>query len=102
MLIRILPDSEKVQDTTANYAPEYTKTFMQPSVTCPSQQHKVVSGSETTLLFEEAWESIHYPTPPRGKKRETIMYNLTQKRQGWPTQGAAMVVESDSYQKLSQ
>jgi hypothetical protein len=33
-----------------------------------------------TLLFEEAWESIHYPTPPRSKKRETMMYNLTQKK----------------------
>jgi len=28
-----------------------------------------------------------------------MKYNLTQKkRQGWPTQGAAMAVESDSYQ----
>jgi hypothetical protein len=70
MLIRILPDSEKVPDTTANYAPEYTKTFMQPVLTCPSQQHKVASGNETTLLFEEAWESIHYPTPPRGKNEK--------------------------------
>jgi len=31
------------------------------------------------------------------------MYNLTQKKgQGWPTQGAAMAVESDSYRTLSQ
>jgi hypothetical protein len=22
------------------------------------------------LLFEEAWESIHYPTPPRGKNEK--------------------------------
>ena len=80
MSIRILPDSEKVQDTTANYAPDYTKTFTQPLVTCHSQQHKVAPGSETTLLFEEAWESIHYPTPPRSKKRETMMYNLTPKK----------------------
>jgi hypothetical protein len=69
MLIRILPDSEKIQDTTANYATEYTKTFMQPLVTRPSQ-HKVASGNETTLLFEEAWESIHYPTAARGKNEK--------------------------------
>jgi hypothetical protein len=70
MLIQILPDSVKLQDTTANYTLEYTKTFMHPFVTCPPEQRKVASGNETTLLFEQAWESIHYPTPPRGKNEK--------------------------------
>jgi hypothetical protein len=70
MLIRILPDSEKVQDTTANYPLQYTTTFMQPFATCTTEQHKVASGEGKTLLYDEAWESTHYPTTPRGKNEK--------------------------------